>query len=679
MTSSCVSIQPPFLFICQPEDIIGISPHLVETNVIVTLKSSAIHIYNLLDQKCVLSWRVGLSLSLTLPTVQHPVNGCFFCVANNNTLYVWDSSSTSIETNLFQTSEDSILGLHIHKDVSEPILILSNGKVSTLCTKYPSDVKASLSSPPPDIGNIELLLYSEVGYISTDGPLYLLAIYKTNIYFILLYELSKNGLFIVYQQQLNTENSKLFSVSFDFESKRLVWLDEKERLCVSHLILEGQKETSFLLISKFKRNLSLYSGHVLDQKRWRADLIAFNRSYVCISGTSTDNKNILSVFETDYGTLLQSDTFSSTENNVLNSNHLSKKRHSEEKLNCFLFKIRVVDCDYFIAVDGSNATIFPIVTRELLTADLLGNLNKTKQFLRDPENMLAPFQSEQDAILQMLKLMEQRNEDEFMKAFSVYTQKTSDSKNSVYSYFFVCSFLRACVDQKEILLESAIKTVLESGFCSYQACPELLSFLLERKAIDLLELYFLHVSDIPESQIVDLLNFAVNQDNDAFLLEYFSQHWSVARKKLQPPYEKPGDVLLALAFSSARNDNFLLSALKKIPIESTLKLLRFAVCWIRRYASNEERVAKKLTAALRAPSYLQVLDWLAVLLDSHLPRLVLFAETRQCLLEIAGVVTCELKILAGLLDLMGFLLQFESKIKLTTLKVPLYSVEILHL
>jgi hypothetical protein len=33
-------------------------------------------------------------------------------------------------------------------------------------------------------------------------------------------------------------------------------------------------------------------------------------------------------------------------------------------------------------------------------------------------------QSEQDAILQMLKLMEQRNEDEFMKAFSVYTQKS---------------------------------------------------------------------------------------------------------------------------------------------------------------------------------------------------------------------------------------------------------------
>ncbi|XP_063900212.1 uncharacterized protein LOC135119762 [Zophobas morio] len=283
--------------------------------------------------------------------------------------------------------------------------------------------------------------------------------------------------------------------------------------------------------------------------------------------------------------------------------------------------------------------------------------------------MLAPFQSEQDAILQMLKLMEQRNEDEFMKAFSVYTQKTSDSKNSVYSYFFVCSFLRACVDQKEILLESAIKTVLESGFCSYQACPELLSFLLERKAIDLLELYFLHVSDIPESQIVDLLNFAVNQDNDAFLLEYFSQHWSVARKKLQPPYEKPGDVLLALAFSSARNDNFLLSALKKIPIESTLKLLRFAVCWIRRYASNEERVAKKLTAALRAPSYLQVLDWLAVLLDSHLPRLVLFAETRQCLLEIAGVVTCELKILAGLLErVIGTLLGHKLENEVTVTK-----------
>ena len=97
MAVRACTIEAPFPLCHMPDAILGVSQHDNEDNVIVTVQSTAVHVYNVPDQKCVTSWAVSPSTVLTHFTVQHPVSKLYYTVDNYKTLRSWQDGIDKIE------------------------------------------------------------------------------------------------------------------------------------------------------------------------------------------------------------------------------------------------------------------------------------------------------------------------------------------------------------------------------------------------------------------------------------------------------------------------------------------------------------------------------------------------------------------------------------------------------
>eukprot|EP00696_Hemimastix_kukwesjijk_P001383 gnl/Hemi2/11754_TR4034_c0_g1_i1.p1 gnl/Hemi2/11754_TR4034_c0_g1~~gnl/Hemi2/11754_TR4034_c0_g1_i1.p1 ORF type:complete len:739 (+),score=187.30 gnl/Hemi2/11754_TR4034_c0_g1_i1:83-2299(+) len=213
--------------------------------------------------------------------------------------------------------------------------------------------------------------------------------------------------------------------------------------------------------------------------------------------------------------------------------------------------------------------------------------------------------------------------------------------------------------------------VVRSNLVSAHTSPSLFAVATQHNQLELLEAVLMHVHDIPEEELVGLINYFIGLKDSQALKDY------IGNRQVAPAVDLPLDFFLMLIVSAPRNDVFLLSFLKRLSLSEVIILLRFLVKWWSKHESLPPASLK--IPDVRTPSFTQVLGWISLVTDSHFAELVLVDDCQQLVKTMQRLGRSQVKLLANLLELKAYLGHFLVGKPIPVTEVPDYSIDILDI
>lgn len=236
-----------------------------------------------------------------------------------------------------------------------------------------------------------------------------------------------------------------------------------------------------------------------------------------------------------------------------------------------------------------------------------------------------------------------------------------------------------------------LRLLLTSGAVTAAVQPQLLPALCEARVLPLLLDFLRYASDLPETQLVQLLQITLCEVRATEELKVKVAAQAAARKSvpLRPFVSMAAETAAADAAAEAtaaadgqwenlldqlirapRNDVLLLQALRALSLPDSVGLLRRLVQLLTRHLGKWEM-------SLETPSLAQVLGWLNVLLDAHFSQLLLHAPAHELLKRLGTLAARHAQLCASLNMLHGHLAQAVTRHALPACLVPDYSVELI--
>ncbi|KJE98207.1 hypothetical protein CAOG_008205 [Capsaspora owczarzaki ATCC 30864] len=270
---------------------------------------------------------------------------------------------------------------------------------------------------------------------------------------------------------------------------------------------------------------------------------------------------------------------------------------------------------------------------------------------------------------------------------------------SFFMHRFMSAVLHRIMSETAFFASAPLALMLKSGCVSVTLVPTLLRRLTDMiparegfirpatpnkqasipplQALRLLELVLLHVHDLSETALVSLLRFFLEEADESVLLAYAAE--KVDRKGLQfaASVKHVIDLFLFLIISAPRNDIYMQQELRSLGHNLVVILLKFLNRWIGRYGKHGEARLHSKTLAPRTPTFAQLLDWVALILDSHFTRVVFAQDTHNLVADLAATIQQHTQLCERMQDMKGHLFQLAAHGRLP--KQPssaLYSIEL---
>eukprot|EP01104_Vermistella_antarctica_P016777 TRINITY_DN5790_c0_g1_i1.p1 TRINITY_DN5790_c0_g1~~TRINITY_DN5790_c0_g1_i1.p1 ORF type:complete len:857 (-),score=274.29 TRINITY_DN5790_c0_g1_i1:101-2671(-) len=308
----------------------------------------------------------------------------------------------------------------------------------------------------------------------------------------------------------------------------------------------------------------------------------------------------------------------------------------------------------------------------------------------------------------------------FLRVFEPYveskanSQRKSSSKRRTpdanLSHNFVVRVLGRCMAE-EPPFWPAVRSLVRANTVSATYAPRLIGLILADQQLGLLDDVLRHVSDIGEKDLVRAVTYFV--DPEAAEVDELKQFW---REKAEEAGTSGGDEgvalcmqhFLALIICRPHNDIFILRYLRRMPVEQVRVLMRVLLHWldmhehnplkkstkkkeinVRRKRSgsggggnNSSRQSRDASTGLTIPPLTVVLDWMSLLLDSHVTEHILMEDVHQgdVLGHIQDSANRHLSSCESFVRLRGHLshcLHHQKHVMQS--QVPTYSVEVLQI
>lgn len=177
---------------------------------------------------------------------------------------------------------------------------------------------------------------------------------------------------------------------------------------------------------------------------------------------------------------------------------------------------------------------------------------------------------------------------------------------------------------------------------------------------------------------MDALKFVLGQADTESLRLYMKEK-EIKEKTRHVVHELSGrDHFLNLILSVPHNDVFLTRHLKRLSSSELAGLMDYLRNGLERSRTILEGVVSKRKSHSQLPQMVRLLDWIAMLVDSHFAQLVLTSEHHSVLIDIYETVQELLEEYEKTQDLKGFLSLFERRTKLPAKDFQNYSIELLH-
>lgn len=231
---------------------------------------------------------------------------------------------------------------------------------------------------------------------------------------------------------------------------------------------------------------------------------------------------------------------------------------------------------------------------------------------------------------------------------------SSSSKSTLYAAAIVRSAVQRCLADN---YWHPLARIVRSGQVSARAVPEMVPTLMSQAQLNLLDLVLIHVHDIAESTMVQLVSYFLAPD-DATMVAFST----VDKDGGSDSKRFSTDYFLCLILSRPRNDALLLRAMRTLPVAQAMALLEFCQRWLEEYFKNTSVALKKTS---KAPSYAQVLDWIMLLLDAHFTSLLVIPTCRTMVQELAALIAEHRFLAEKLTPLKGVLNHYQKHAALT--------------
>ena len=152
---------------------------------------------------------------------------------------------------------------------------------------------------------------------------------------------------------------------------------------------------------------------------------------------------------------------------------------------------------------------------------------------------------------------------------------------------------------------------------------ELLPLLIQYKQDNVLCSIVIHVYDLTETQLIDILLYTLQSyySTTDRLLDY-----TIHTQQSIAPIQQLFDAILSTSYSTV----FMKNAIKILNVQQLQYLLQYLVTWIQcYYYTIESQLYKSYSKLYRYPVFEQLIDWCALVIDTHFSTLLLLSNTQQ--------------------------------------------------
>ncbi|GBB86219.1 hypothetical protein RclHR1_12650012 [Rhizophagus clarus] len=215
--------------------------------------------------------------------------------------------------------------------------------------------------------------------------------------------------------------------------------------------------------------------------------------------------------------------------------------------------------------------------------------------------------------------------------------------------------------EKNLLSDSYVKDGIVKAF-------------IERNSWGILKLAIIHVSDIPEKDLVYLLKYLISQSFSKQLVSNSSPSSQKEKKKTKKPSIEE---FFALIICAPRNDSKMMEALKSLNENELFHITQTLCKWVEKHDKTEiifdttliepygkYEFSSKKAAVLKkikdVPDFHFVIDFMTLIFDIHFPTFVISKKFHPLLTHISDLITQELTIYESLESMRGCLELFHQ-------------------
>ena len=231
---------------------------------------------------------------------------------------------------------------------------------------------------------------------------------------------------------------------------------------------------------------------------------------------------------------------------------------------------------------------------------------------------------------------------------------------------FIHEVLQMSLSSPQHFAEDVLAHLIQSHAVSATLEDNLIPALIERQNFRLLDCCLMCVHDIPESQLLHILQHGLSGAADDELAKYAAAREAETGLPAALEGDAARDAFLYLVLSAPRNDVFMDAYLRNLDYKQSLFLLRLLHSLLKKHLASLDTSLRAATCQ-RIPSLAQTIDWLCMVLDAHFARIVLsptahevFADLRKLTHEHLDVCTAVESLQGQLSGVMQLLLRQRS-------------------
>ncbi|KAK3583613.1 hypothetical protein CHS0354_039436 [Potamilus streckersoni] len=623
----------------------------------VTRRNKGVDVFKEADQKLVKSWSVRHGLTLTSPVKWCSNTEHFITVVNNQEIRFWDNETTD-----FERAKKKHINIAVQEVLVvpgwEPIVVCSNGTVGFL-----EKIRDGLASST---------FSNDVTDSTQDGAITwckALTLHQHLCVLLVKQRKDDNRSLTVHIHWYNSESSTWTHQTTDPKPPRSHHLHSVD--CISHredihvysLWSNGDIQHMRINLHSVNQNKTI---HTLSGLGPNATMVMIDHTHAAVAGIKQADEEGLGIMDIKYGALQTWKPFPDVCKRKIQLSCIGECLYLCCKRALYFYKFHCPPSSVSSLLGQQpDAAVRIISTISNITWE------SHRKIGDKPDEVQNLY----------MKLLDATQTDTYTKFKDSFGKLQSFLKKRNYSEWTMSSdmvkLIERCLSEKKFWARDELAELIRRNCIPSSLVPALFEALIQHGEVALISEALNIIHDVPEKALCSLMAFILQPENKSVIetevdiaMETDSENGCL--EGLTPQQIHLIKCVLRMPFS----DVFLLECLRSLAFRDVIKLLQCLCSLIEDNSFNLPEEKERSTT----PSNTNIVDWLGLLIDSHMTQLVISPDAHVLLLNLHNIVQSQVEFCEELADVEALLAQLKEKSSLPQKqRVGQYCIEVLHI
>ncbi|CAH1794304.1 unnamed protein product [Owenia fusiformis] len=634
--------------------------HQDDNHVIVTSKRSGVTTHEVSNQKVLSSWKLSENKGheITSPAVYNKESGTYHMVINYKEIWTWTDNTNNLEK-----SKKIKTSYKIHRLFSleghGTVVLLENGAACLLSELKDKQLIGRITAGETlhwwHVGTLGQTLYVLFVTLDTEG--------KVRLY--QQWFPPSGAVENVSQLKRETDDNQFVSCTIQNYKDQLKILSLWSDGCLCSCVVSPSTD--------FK--IELKNLHLIPNLGSKPFIVALGASHIAVSDMTNaqqPKQDGIGVWDSKYGTLQEWTVFPDPTNR---GQAIYKQDH-----NLYIPSSNALwVCDY-----ENKESNLKMSLGKYPSTDTNASLTAVWD-VEDMINQKAPNASCIDLLQQLIDPNKTSSPEEFKDVFAQFFKMShKESNRHLLSAKNVGILLNRIIGERGFLEHTRLqfKQLLDKKTIGFSVCPLLFERLMERNSLELMSFCLEKVQNIPEGVALQCLQYFLRKQDSDFKgdkgkLKEYEKITELAATDLSCPFEESKAIAINHIIKLPFNDIFLLESMRKLEYSEALLILKHMHYLLGSLSAEMATTQRHNTAA---PSMLQVVQWMCIVLDAHFTQFVISSDARNILADLHSISQEQMQFWDDLQSLEGVLSQLKKKSSLPQKQtMGIYRIEMLHI